>query len=168
MRNTTTTITLSTKEEKELYVSNVWKILFAAYENVKGGLFFTSKVELISSTSLWKVVVRNGEVIAVTIYKAKHGLKLVALAINNAFKDIAKKALSKIIKADLKKCWMELSEAAERFVMKLGGDKYILPSHMVAKVINKEIRLSDDGVHYVRNIMGEDKEKVLLGTLHMS
>jgi hypothetical protein len=103
MKNHTKTITIRNSEAKELYINNVWTILFEAYKNVKGGLFFHSKEDLVASTAFWKIVMSNGEVIAVTIYKAKHGLKLVALAINDAFKEVAKKALAKIIKADLKK-----------------------------------------------------------------
>jgi len=168
MKNHTQTIRVSKVEEKELYINSVWEVLSKAYEGVKGGLFFSSKKELITSTVLWQVILHKNKVVGVTIYKAKHGLKLVALAIDNKMKEIAKSALSKVIRADFKKCWMELSEAAERFVMKLGGDKYILPNHLVSAVINKEVGLVSDGIHYVRNIMGEEKEKVLLGTVKIA
>ena len=168
MKTSTTTKKLNNKNEKLKYINDVWNILSEAYSNVEGGLFFNSKEELLTKTALWKVVVFDSQVIAVTIYKVKHGLKLVALAIHNSFKNIAKKALARIIKSDLKKCWMELSEAAERFIISLGGDKFIIPSHLVAAVLNKEIRPTSDGVHYIRNIMGIEKEKVLLGTIKLN
>jgi hypothetical protein len=62
---------------------------------------------------------------------------------------------------------MELSEAAERFVLKLGGDKYIFPNHIAEKLLGKEINLANDGIHYTREIMGVRKEKILLGTVRL-
>jgi hypothetical protein len=62
---------------------------------------------------------------------------------------------------------MELSEAAEKFVMQLGGDKYILPNHMVEKILGKEVIPVEDGIHYIREIMKIKKEKILLGTVKL-
>ena len=96
---------------------------------------------------------------------SKKGLKLVALSVGKRFRDIAISALEKVIKKDLKQCWMELSEAAEKFVLRLGGDMYILPNHLAEQVLGKEIQLTRDGIHYSREIMGMKKEKIILGTV---
>jgi len=158
---------LNSNKEKEKYIDEVWDVLTEGYRKVQGGLHFKSKYELIISTEFWKVICYKGKVIATTVYKAKKGLKLVALSVGNFFRDIAISELKKVIKRDLKYCWMELSEAAEKFVMKLGGEKYIFPSAMVARVLGKEVELIDDGIHYIRLIMGTKKEKVLLGTIKL-
>ena len=79
------------------------------------------------------------------------------------YKKTAVNALAKLIKRDLKTCWMELSEAAERFVMRFAKN-YTIKNHLVAQIIEKEITLSSDGVHYFRTIKNINKEKILLGT----
>ena len=158
-------IALKKLSEKKHYVNSVWEILNMSYKKVQGGLYFTSKKNLINSTYIWKVILYKGEVIAVTIYKEKHGVKLVAMSVGNHFRELAVKILGDVIRRDLKQCWMELSEAAERFVMKLGGARYVLPNYIAEKVLEKHVQLASDGVHYVREIMGVKKEKILLGTV---
>jgi len=58
---------------------------------------------------------------------------------------------------------MELSEAAESFVMKF-AKKYAMKNSLVSQIIEKDITLSSDGVHYFRTIKNINKEKILLGT----
>jgi hypothetical protein len=82
-----------------------------AYANVKGGLNFESKQDLIDSNGEWKVVFSGKNIIAITIYKAKNGLKLVAMATNKLFKSIAKKALIKLIKREIKHCRWSFQKA---------------------------------------------------------
>ncbi|MEA2092274.1 MAG: hypothetical protein U9O83_07915 [Campylobacterota bacterium] len=166
----TTTKILMLKKENEMlnYIDRVWEVLEEGYENVKGGLYFKSKSELLTNTTLWKVVLFQGKVVAVTIYKAKKGLKLVAMSISNKFRDVALSALARLIRRDLKICWMELSEAAESFVMKHGGKDYIVPNHLVEKILGKNILLADDGMHYTREVMHMKKKKILLGTIKIS
>lgn len=168
MRETTETIIVDAREEKEKYVDSVWEVLKEGYENVKGGLFFKSKLELLKSTKMWKVILFHGAVVAVTIYKVKNGLKIVALSVGQKFRDIAVAALARLIKHDLKSCWMELSEAAEKFVMKNGGKHYVVPNYLVENILGKEVSLADDGIHYIREVMGMRKKKILLGTVRMS
>ena len=168
MKTATKTISLKNENEMLKHIDSVWAILEEGYANVKGGLFFKSKSELLKTTVLWKVILFQGNVVAVTIYKAKKGLKLVAMSVSKIFRDIAVTALALLIKRDLKTCWMELSEAAERFVMKNGGDNFIVPNYLVEKILGKEVCLADDGIHYTRKVMKMNKEKVLLGTILIS
>jgi len=158
---------VETNIEKEQYVNSVWKVLKEGYSNVKGGLYFKSKKDLIDQTAYWKVVLYRDRVVAVTVYKVKKGLKLVALSTGNKYREVALNVLRRVIKRDLKKCWMELSEAAEKFVLRLGGDRYIIPNDIVEKILEKNIQLVDDGVHYIREIMGLKKEKILVGTIRL-
>ena len=164
----TTTISLNDNLAMLKHIDVVWDILNEGYANVKGGLFFRSKMELLESTSLWKVILFKGVAVAVTIYKAKRGLKLVAMSVGRKFRDIAVTALGKLIRRDLKRCWMELSEAAEKFVLKNGGVDYVVPNHMVEKILEKEVVLSADGIHYEREVMAMRKEKILLGTIKLA
>jgi len=164
MKLATKILTL-TKGRRQRHIDRVWELLEEGYKDVKGGLFFTSKENLLNTTSQWKIIICNNKIIAVTIYKSKKGLKLVAMTASKVaeYKKIAVKALAKLIKKDLKSCWMELSEAAERFVMKFASN-YIVKNNLVAQIIDKEITLSADGIHYYRTIKNINKEKILLGT----
>ena len=159
------TLTLKRNSEKSKHINNVWDLLEDGYQDVKGGLFFKSKEELLKTTAQWKVIMLNNKIIAVTIYKAKKGLKLVAMTVSkaNEYKKIAVTALAKLIKKDLKTCWMELSENAEKFVMKFAGE-YVVQNSLVSQIIEKDVTLSDDGIHYFRTIKNINKEKILLGT----
>ena len=165
MKLATKTLTLKRDTQRLRYIDRVWELLEEGYKDVKGGLFFSSKENLLKTTVQWKVVVCNNKIIAVTVYKAKKGLKLVAMTASKAtaYKKIALNALAKLIKRDLKKCWMELSEAAERFVMKFASE-YTVKNSLVAQIIEKDITLSADGIHYFRTIKNINKEKILLGT----
>ncbi len=165
MKLATKTLTLRRDSEKSKHINIVWELLEDGYKDVEGGLFFASKEELLNTTSQWKVIMLNNKIIAVTVYKVKKGLKLVAMTVSkaNEYRKIAVVALAKLIKKDLKTCWMELSENAERFVMKFASD-YIVKNSLVAQIIEKDITLSDDGIHYFRTIKNTNKEKILLGT----
>ncbi len=165
MKFATKTLTLKRDTQRLRYIDRVWELLEEGYKDVKGGLFFSSKENLLKTTVQWKVVVCNNKIIAVTIYKAKKGLKLVAMTASQAtaYKKIAINALAKLIKRDLKKCWMELSESAERFVLKFASE-YTVKNSLVAQIIEKDITLSTDGIHYFRTIKNINKEKILLGT----
>lgn len=144
----------------------VWDILSDAYANVKGGLNFESKQDLIDSNGEWKVVFSGKNIIAITIYKAKNGLKLVAMATNKLFKSIAKKALIKLIKREVKHCWIELSESAEHFVMKYcNGKSHRINKSLIPALLNKPISLSsNDNYHYFRTIKKIRKQKIVVGT----
>lgn len=153
-------------EAMQPWVDQVWNLLEASYAQVEGGLSFASKEDLISSSASWKVALYKRQVIAVTIYKAKKGLKLVAMATSSVFKDLARKALRRIISKDLATCWMELSEQAERFVLKYcNGHRYIIHSSLVTHLLGKPVTVkSTDGYHYEREINSHQKVKIALGT----
>jgi hypothetical protein len=148
------------------FITPVWDILSDAYMAVKGGLNFESKQDLMENTCEWKVVFSGKYIIAITIYKAKKGLKLVAMATNKLFKSIAKKALIKLIKTEIKYCWMELSESAEHFVMKYcNGKNHRVNKSLIPTLLSKPVSLdSDDNYHYYRTIKNIRKQKIVVGT----
>ncbi len=157
---------ITTQSEMMQFVDPVWNLLSQAYKSVSGGLNFTTPQQLMESSCQWKIIFQNKNILAITIYKAKHGLKMVAMCINQQFKSVAKKALIKLIKRDLKYCWMELSEAAELFVIKYcQGDRYIMHKSLVQSLLKKTVILnSDDAYHYYRTIKNIRKQKIILGT----
>jgi len=124
-----TILTLRHPIDKSLYLPQVWKILDRAYSNVDGGLLFSDELDLLRKTSIWKIAIIDGRVVAVTVFKRKFGQKLVAMGIDSSFHrpDEAKAALAKLIESSLERAWMEVSEAAESFVMKYcRGEKYLI------------------------------------------
>ena len=116
------TIKLQNPVEKARYASTVWTILSAAYRDVEGGLLYDDVTQLIRETSLWELAEKEGTVYAVVVYKRKYGRKLVAMGIHpTQDAETGKNALAFLVSNALERAWMELSEAAEHFVMKRCG-----------------------------------------------
>ena len=161
----TKTVIIDNKDDMNRYSQAVWLLLLKGYKQVKGGLHFKSIEELIATTSVWKLSLSDNTILAVTIFKAKKGLKLVAMSVNQIFKHDAKQALMDLINTSLNHCWMELSERAETFVMRhCNGKHYIINNQLAPKLLNKSIELSHDGYHYSRNILNIKKEKIIIGS----
>jgi hypothetical protein len=154
--------------ERAFLADDVFALLQSAYQNVKGGLHFASADELVQKTALWKVIYFESTIVGVVIYKAKKGLKMVALAVatevGRVVQKHTKKMLSYLFKITFNNTWMEVSEGAERFIIKNGGERYFVSNQMASKLTGKEIwGLCDDGYHYKRRINGVLKTKVIVG-----
>jgi len=159
---------ISSMAEKAFLADEVFSLLEDAYEHVKGGLHFASADELLAKTSVWKVIYFDASIVGVVIYKAKRGLKMVALAIaDNLDRSLnfhTKTMLSYLFKITFNNTWMEVSEGAERFIVKNGGERYFVSNTLASKLTGKEILgLCDDGYHYKREINGIIKTKVIIG-----
>lgn len=155
---------LITPSQKLEYAKEVWKRLLVSYAKVKGGLHFSSIEELIAITAQWQVGLVEGQVVALIICKDRHGLKISAFSADVRFGAIAKQALIKILNHALTYCWIEVSEEAERFVLKYCNEQDIRISNTFTnKLLSDQAVLSSDGYHYVRTINGIDKEKLMLG-----
>jgi len=151
-------------EDKILVVDEIFDILKRAYSSVKGGLHFKSKDDLLLSTDLWRIIYIDTEPIGVLIYKAKFGLKMVALGVSDIYRKEAKTILARILRETLSRTWMEVSEGMERFMLKIGCEKFFVPNIFVAQLTKKSIiKLCDDGYHYIREINGIPKRKVIVG-----
>lgn len=155
---------LSQASDRLLYLDPAWDILSESYQDVPGGLLFNDKFDLLDKTMMWKVILKNNELMALTVFKAKMGLKLVAMGADREhFGKMAVDALAKSI--DLKHVWMEVSGKAETFVMKrCNAKKYLIENNRASVLLKKEIALNKDGYHYVREISGIEKEKLIVGT----
>jgi hypothetical protein len=132
-------------------------------------LNFSDKYDLLENTSIWKVIYFDNNIIGILVYKAKHGLKMVACAINENYKNIAKKRLISIFKKNFSKTWMEISEGLERFILNISVAKRFIINNSNAKdILNKSIQLCNDQFHYIRQINGVNKTKILVGTPNYS
>ena len=154
--------------ERAFLADEIFSLLYKAYQNVKGGLHFASADELISKTAVWKVIYFESTIVGVVIYKAKKGIKMVALALSTELsrplQKHTKTMLSYLFKLTFNHTWMEVSEGAERFIVKNGGGRYFLSNKMASRLTGKEILgLCEDGYHYKRLINGVVKTKVILG-----
>ncbi len=155
--------------DKRLIVDEVYSLLEVSYASVKGGLHFGSRDALILSTDIWKLIYLEETLVGVVIYKAKRGLKMVAMAISHTFerrvRRYTKRLLAYMFRVTFTKSWMEVSEAAERFILQNGGERYLIPNTQASKITGKEIlSLCDDGYHYTREINGVIKTKVMVGS----
>jgi hypothetical protein len=158
-----------TLKDKTFIADDVYELLKKAYATVKGGLHFTNSTELITSTALWQLVYHYETLVGVIIYKAKLGLKMVAMGINHMvnkkIKRHTKKFISYIFKKSFSKIWMEVSEAAESFMLKIGGDKFLVSNKYAVDLTKKDIKeYENDGYHYKREIQGIIKTKIIIGS----
>jgi len=160
---------VTTLKDKTFVADDVYELLLKAYATVKGGLHFINPTDLLTSTSLWQLIYHDEILVGAIIYKAKHGLKMVAMAIDHTvtqkIKRYTKEFISYIFQKSFSKIWMEVSESAEKFILKIGGDKFLVPNDYAINLTKKEIKGYEiDGYHYKREIQGILKTKVIIGT----
>jgi hypothetical protein len=154
-------------EDKQKYAQQVWDILQASYANLPGGFATAATIEeLIEKSWLWKMVKRDGKIVAVQIYKDKYGRKGIAGGSDGS--SIGKTEVGKIIADDLKlnRSWAEVSGSPERIMTTLGATP--TPNTLAAMLTGKEIlSLNPDGYHYTRLIGGKPLEKIIFGTVNV-
>lgn len=166
IKSQSNTIVIKRTETKEKYLDKVYAILEESYSKVEGGLNFESKQDLLKNTSVWKLMFCAEKLIGVVVYKSKLGLKLVALGLVKAYKELAIKRLYRILKSNLTRTWMEISEGFEKFVLKISGVERFIHANNVAEAFTQKqiIEQCADGVHYKRDINGVIKTKLIVGT----
>ncbi len=159
---------ISSMAERVYIADEVFELLRLAYANIRGGLLFASADELVMNTSRWRVIYFQSTIVGVMIYKAKRGLKMVALALSNtlssSLKQHTKTMLSYLFKVTFAHSWMEVSEGAERFIIQNGGERYLVSNALASQLTDKDIvGYCADGYHYKREINGVIKTKVIIG-----
>lgn len=160
-------LTLREPAEKRAFQQAVWDLLAVAYQEVEGGLYYADLEEMVNTTSEWQIALADGHLIAALLFKAKKGRKMVAFGAtaDSDLRKLGKQALAEMIGSQLGSAWLEVSEKAERFVMGLGGACYLIENRWAAKLTGKPLLgLCDDGVHYIREICGFAKRKIIVGT----
>jgi hypothetical protein len=164
---TETYINAISPADKQKYAEQVWDMLQASYASLPGGFATAATIdELIQKSLLWKMVKRDGKIVAVQIYKDQYGRKGIAGGSDGS--SIGKTEVSKIIADDIKlnRSWAEVSGSPERIMTKLGAQP--IPNTLAAMLTGKEIlELNPDGYHYTRLIAGEPHEKIMFGTVNL-
>lgn len=180
-------LNLFSAREKEPFASEVFEILNRSYAKIGGitGNGFRSPEDMIQNIPMWKLVRKNGEIVAAALYKDKNGRKGVAFGTNGTAE--GKKAAKMLVKDSMtqNREWKEVSGAAWGFALKTLGMKemkrkvipiekvkLLLPDDEIIPALGKdpEIR-SDDPFrehYYMRKIGGEFHTKIAVGTPRIS
>lgn len=156
---------------KEIYLDQVWKILQDSYTDIGGLRTFKTPNDLLKSNNMWKMVTRNGKVVAVVIYKrGRGGRKLVAGGSDGSAH--GKKDFYKICSEDVRmpdrQTWGEVSGSLEGILL-FKYDAIPIPSYLADRAIrdmHREIKYRNpDGFHYTRDIGDDFIEKIMFGNV---
>ncbi len=159
------TVTVSNFVDKAMYVDRIWEILKESYAQVKGGFLYKSKKELLATTSSWKLIYYKNEIVAVLIYKDKVGKKIVAFGRDKKYGKFSIKNLAITLESSLHYAWMEVSDQAEEFILKYCNVHHLLLHQSKAcELLHKPILPLEDGYHYLREIAGIKKSKLIIGS----
>jgi hypothetical protein len=176
---------IDNKELKNKYKQEVYDMLQSTYSKIGGlkGNGYGSPDELVS-IPFWKIVIRDGKVKAVSLYKDKDGRKLAVLA-NDGTKD-GKYELIKMFIEDLKfqRAWMEVSDSLVYIIKKHLPNTYIelaVPYEEVEQKLGKvgdtiskppttDIMMKEfpelKHYFYQRKIGNEVKTKIIFGNIN--
>ena len=165
-----TYINVFSPEDKLKYVDSVWSIIQGTYARLGGikGSGFSSKEDMIASLPMWKLVKRDGVIVAVQLYKDKNGRKFVAAGTNNTPE--GKEDLKKMLVDELKhgRSFGEVNPNIYNLIGSIIGQnellKYTVNASDVSKILGKEVIPSNTGLSYTRNINGHNEEKYMIGT----
>ena len=161
-------INLFSASDKSKYWPEVEAMIENSYSYIGG--YKGDFKEFFGPDHLWKLVRKNGKIIAGKIYKDKFGRKAVCAFTDGTAE--GKMALKLIIKEDLKlgRSWAEVSGKAEdvyRYSMKATPFPHEVVK-VIMSAINKEvIDWNEDGYHYTRLINGEPHEKAIYGKIEI-
>ena len=157
-------VNVFTPEDKEKYIDQLWHLLELTYAEL-GGLMGASKGDLISAPGIWKLVRKNGKIIAGILYRDMAGRKIRLVLHNNS--EEGKEWVKKIIHDDiaLGRSWGEVSGPLEKVMIKLGAKP--IPNQYAEKILKQPVtELNPDGYHYTREVTpGVEKEQIILGNL---
>lgn len=155
-----------TKEDMKKYADEVWAILTKAYEYCGGMAGMDSVDQLIDETDMWKMVRKNGKIVAVNTYSGKRSGRKICYGGQDGSEE-GKRAFKKILEEDFKlkdrESWAEVSGAMEVTALKQGAMP--IPAY-IAELIMKDKKFDkiyDDGFHYTRMIGGHPHTKLMVG-----
>ena len=104
------------KEDMTKYADEVWDILQKAYAYCGGMAGMDSVEQLIDETDMWKMVRKNGKIVAVNTYSNKRSGRKICYGGQDGTEE-GKKAFKKILEEDFKlkdrQSWAEVSGAME-------------------------------------------------------
>lgn len=168
------------EQEKEKYVDSVWDMVQKSYASIGGqkGKGFSSKEDMVKNIPFWKLVRKNGNIVAGSLYRDKGGRKRVASFTDGT--NAGKEAIADIMRNDFERSYFEISKASLGFAYKqLGGNflkRYAKTPEEVERISGKELHpVPEDDSHYQkfpelrpylyqRDINGKLETKIMLGT----
>lgn len=161
-------LTLKTPSSKESSKHEVWYLLHQTYKGI-GGLMGADLVDLVRTPGMWKLVRKNGHIVAGVIYKDTDWGRKIRLVFHNDT-DEGRTWLKKILQEDISKnrSWGEISGALEKVMTRMGAK--LVDNRQVHKFLKVPVdnikKLHSDGHHYDREVApGVIKTQVLLGNI---
>lgn len=165
---------------KEKYAEEVFQMLQAAYAGIGGikGRGFSSAEDMIQNIPMWKLVRRNGKIVAGSMYRDKQGRKRVASFTDGSPE--GKAGVAEIMANDFQRAYFEVSDRALGFMIKQVGVDFVRQfartPEEVAEISGDEIQpVPDTDPHldrfpelapyfYQREIGGHLHTKIMLGS----
>lgn len=173
-------VNLLTPADKEKFKDEVFSMLQKSYASIGGlkGSGFRSPDDMVKTIPMWKLVRRNGNIVAVAMYRDKLGRKRVAVGSDGSPE--GKEGVASIFKEDFSRAYFEISEKSLAFHVKILGydflKKFAMSPAMVKNVSHEAISEVEEGdkevnahpplkdFFYRREIGGHLHTKILLGT----
>lgn len=168
-------------DDKERNKETVFKLLTDSYASIGGlkGNGFRSPDDMVKNIPMWKMVRRNGKIVAVAMYKDKNGRKRVAVGSDGTQE--GKAAVASIFKEDFARAYFEISERSLGFHVKILGYDFIKSNAVKPENVkgitgdDVEYPVGDDDPEvkrhpqlkeffYRRSVGGHMHTKILLGT----
>ena len=161
-------LNLHDSSSKLKVASQVWDILQKSYSTVPGGFGTAATVEeLISKSSMWKIVTRSGRITAVFIYRDQYGRKSIASGTDGTAQGKLDYRMLRNEDVAQNRAWCEVSGAPEKMFHRMGCKP--IPAKYAHILTRKEIiAVNDDGFHYTRLIAGEPHEKIIFGAIKLT
>lgn len=153
-------------EDMLKYADEVWDILTKSYQYCGGMAGMNSSKQLIDETTMWKLVRKNGKIVACIVYNDKRGGRKACYAGTDG-SEIGVQSLKKIMIEDNllpdRKAWGEYSGKAVSTMFNQGA----MPVKAeIAKEIMKDkefLEIKPDGYYYTRKIGGQPHTKLMMG-----
>lgn len=172
-------VNLLDPEKKEQFADRVYELIQKSYAPIGGqhGDGFASPEDMIAKIPMWKLVRRNGEIVAGAMYKDTSGRKRVAVFTDGSI--TGKQGLAEIMRDDFGRAYFEVSGPSLRFMVKLLGEdfvrKYAKSPEQAEQVLGKPLDRSIPSPEldsypllrdffYSRSIGGKPHNKIMLGT----
>jgi hypothetical protein len=151
------------------YTDEIAELLLRTYSTLDGGyagmgVGTSAEREAVLgdiSSSMIKVVTRDGRVSACTLYRDKFGRKSIASATDGSTQGKLDLRMIKSEDHREQRAWGEVSGAMEHMAKKMGVPS--IPASEVPSLTGKEVTPHPDGVHYDRRIGNDIHTKMAIG-----
>lgn len=176
---------------KEMLSSDLFAFMNDAYKWIGGFKSFTDEDDFASKSYLWYITYKGSlpkrneaidinKVYTVSVFKHKHGLKLVGIG-NNRFLGVpdperkelkveAADAMISHIQFVVTKGWAEVSGAAEAMFKRAVSPRWIIdPEYLITIPGFEDIQILPDNLHYIRTLSnGMEVTKIAYGTINFN